>query len=137
MQPGPVRREAHEWGEAPTPYEEIGGEERVRELAERFYDRIDASAPTLRAMVPRDDTNSRRKLFEFFSGWMGGPPRYVEKRGHPRLRMRHLPFSIGEEEVEDWLRCMGEALDEMDVTGPLRAFLDAQFDQSARWMRNR
>ena len=110
--------------------------ERVRDLVEHFYDRVDDSAPTLRAMLPKNDRISRDKLYEFLSGWMGGPPLYVEKRGHPRLRMRHLPFQIGTYEIDEWLRCMGKALDTCEVDGPLRPFLDAQFFQSAHWMRN-
>ena len=62
-------------------------------------DRVDASAPVLRAMLPKDDSVSRTKLYEFLSGWMGGPNLYIEKRGHPRLRMRHFPFAIGRDEV--------------------------------------
>lgn len=137
MMPDAPRSTTFPWGEAPSPYEEIGGDAVVRDLAERFYDRIDASAPTLRAMLPKDDSVSRQKLYEFLCGWMGGPNLYVEKRGHPRLRMRHFPFPIGTEEIEEWLRCMGEAMDELAVTGPLRAFLDDRFTQSAHWMRNR
>ena len=124
------------WGPEATPYEAFGGDDRVRELVERFYDRVDASAPTLRAMLPRDDTLSRQKLYEFLSGWMGGPQLYVNKRGHPRLRMRHLPFPIGNDEVLEWLRCMNEALDELEITGTLRAFLDERLEVSAHWMRN-
>ena len=60
------------WCRAP-PYDEIGGDGTVRELADAFYDRVDASAPVLRAMLPRDDSISRTKLYEFLSGWMGGP----------------------------------------------------------------
>jgi hemoglobin len=138
MQPDPtVRSEPKPWGDAATPYEALGGAEGVRGLVDRFYDRVDASAPTLRAMLPRDDSVSRDKLFEFLSGWTGGPDLYVDKRGHPRLRMRHFPFAIGLDEVEEWLRCMGEALDDCDVRGPLREFLDTRFHQSAHWMRNR
>ena len=135
--PDAPREEPRPWGDAPTPYSAIGGEGGVRTLVETFYDKVDATAPTLRAMLPRDDTGSRQKLFEFLSGWMGGPNLYVEKRGHPRLRMRHVPFAIGLAEVEEWLRCMGEALDETGVDGRLRDFLDARFAQSAHWMRNR
>lgn len=137
MMPDASRRTTFPWGEAESPYEEIGGASAVRSLADHFYDRIDASAPTLRAMLPRDDSVSREKLFEFLSGWMGGPNLYMDKRGHPRLRMRHLPFPIGTEEVEEWLRCMGEAMDELAIAGPLRAFLDDRFTHSAHWMRNR
>ena len=124
------------WGPEATPYEAFGGDERVRELVERFYDKVDATAPTLRAMLPKDDTVSRQKLYEFLSGWMGGPPLYTTKRGHPRLRMRHMPFPIGESEVLEWLRCMGETLDEMSVDGTIREFLDDRFETSAHWMRN-
>lgn len=125
------------WGDAATPYEAIGGDTVVRSLVEHFYDRVDASAPTLRAMLPKDDTISRQKLYEFLSGWMGGPALYIEKRGHPRLRMRHFPFAIGLDEVHEWLRCMNEALDEVGVSGRLRTYLDEQFHRSAHWMRNR
>ena len=124
------------WGKEATPYDAIGGDAAVRRLCDAFYDRVEASAPTLRAMLPRDDSNSRQKLYEFLSGWMGGPPLYMEKRGHPRLRMRHLPFEIGTAEVDEWLRCMDEALDELNVTGALRAYLNEQFHRSAHWMRN-
>lgn len=124
------------WGEEATPYEALGGDARVRQLSERFYDRVDAGAPGLRAMLPKDDSISRTKFYEFLSGWMGGPALYMEKRGHPRLRMRHMPFPIGTAEIEDWLRCMSEALDELEVTGRLRTYLDAQFSHSAHWLRN-
>lgn len=125
------------WGSHATPYEAIGGDVAVRDLVKRFYDRIDATAPTLRAMLPRDDSTSRVKLYEFLCGWLGGPPRYIEKRGHPRLRMRHFPFAIGDDEVAQWLRCMSETLDEVGVDGGLRRFLDEQFAQSAAHLRNR
>ena len=124
------------WGDSATPYEELGGDARVRELVDRFYDIVDASAPTLRAMLPKNDSTSRTKLYEFLSGWMGGPPLYIEKRGHPRLRMRHFPFAIGLAEVEEWLRCMGQAMDEAGIDGQLRVYLDEQFHRSAHWMRN-
>lgn len=130
------QRSGNPWGEGKTPYEAIGGDARVRLLADTFYDRIDASAPTLRAMLPKNDAISRDKLHEFLSGWMGGPQLYVEKRGHPRLRMRHFPFAIGVAEVEEWLRCMGEAMDEIGVDGQLRTFLDERFNHSAHWMQN-
>ena len=125
------------WGDAATPYDALGGDLEVRRLCELFYDRINETAPTLRSMLPKDDSVSRDKLYEFLSGWLGGPALYVEKRGHPMLRMRHMPFSIGPTEGEEWLRCMGESLDEMDVAGPLRSYLNAQFRRSAQWMENR
>ena len=109
----------------------------MRELIEAFYDRVDAEFPVLRAMLPRDDSGSRQKLFEFFSGWLGGPDLYVEKRGHPKLRMRHFPFSIGAAEAAEWMRCMRIAMGEAGVTGELRAYLDTRLGSLATHMVNR
>ena len=128
--------EGHLWGAADTPYEELGGEARLRALCEAFYDRIEAESPVLRAMLPRDTSTSRQKLFEFLSGWLGGPQLYVEKRGHPRLRMRHLPFVIGEAEADEWVRCMEAAMDDVAVTGELRRFLTSRLHLSAHHLRN-
>ena len=108
----------------------------LRELVDRFYDLIRDDSPLLRAMHPHEDTNSRRNLFEFLSGWMGGPNLYIERKGHPRLRMRHLPFAIGEAEAEEWIRCMRGALDTVGVIEPLRGYLDARLEQTAHQMRN-
>jgi len=124
------------WGRAATPYEEIGGEDAVRRLVETFYDRIDADSPELRAMLPRDDSGSRQKLYEFLSGWLGGPQLYIERRGHPKMRLRHLPFAIGPSEAEEWLRCMGDAMDDCGVDGALRHYLDVRFQQMALHMVN-
>ena len=125
------------WGDAATPYDEMGGEERVRALAEAFYDVIDEESPVLRAMLPRDTTGSRQKLFEFLSGWMGGPPLYWERRGHPRLRMRHAPFEIGADEAREWGRCMETAVDRLGVAGALRSFLVAELSRAALQLQNR
>lgn len=119
-----------------TPYDALGGEAAVRKLVECFYDRMKAGYPRLRALHPPDDSGSRRKLFEFLSGWLGGPPLYVERYGHPRLRARHAPFPIDQQGVDDWLACMRESMDECGVTGALRAFLDARFTHTANFMRN-
>ena len=124
------------WGNAATPYEELGGEDRLRQLVDTFYDNMDAGSPVLRAMHPADDSNSRRNLFEFLSGWMGGPDLYTQRKGHPRLRMRHLPFVIGSYEAEEWMRCMRSAFDEMGVSEPLRGYLDVRLEQTADHVRN-
>lgn len=128
--------QAQAWGSAASPYEELGGDERVRALVDAFYDRISADA-LMAEMHPDDLTESREKLFEFLSGWLGGPQLYVAKRGHPRLRMRHMPFAIGERAVEAWLGCMRGALDDLGVGGQLRAFLESRFEHTARFMQNR
>lgn len=124
------------WGVGSSPYEAIGGDEPIRALTDAFYDRIEAESPSLRAMLPRSTATSRDKLYEFLSGWMGGPQRYLEKRGHPRLRMRHFPFSIGEAEADEWVRCMELAMDDIGVGGPLRTFLSERFHMSAHHVRN-
>jgi hemoglobin len=111
----------------------------VRELAERFYGHMDRDErfAVIRDLHPPDLTESREKFFEFLSGWLGGPPLYMSRRGHPRLRMRHAPFPIGERERDQWLACMAVALDELGIDGDLRAFLDARFAHVADFMRNR
>ena len=133
--PEPTTR--HPWGEAPTPYEEIGGDGVVRSLVERFYDLVEAESPHLRAMLPNDTATSRQKLYEFLSGWLGGPQLYTERRGHPRLRLRHMPFDIGTSEAEEWMRCMRKAVGEVGIEGPVAVFLEAELGQTAFGLRNR
>lgn len=103
------------WGDATTPYEEIGGGHRVRELANAFYDVIEEQSPTIRAMLPANTRNTREKFSMYLSGWLGGPPLYEEKWGHPRLRMRHMPFPIGAGEATEWMRCMRTAMDRVGI----------------------
>lgn len=130
-QPQPLYSQDH------TPYDDLGGESAVRTLTDAFYDRIRDTSPLLREMHPPDDAESRQKLFEFLSGWLGGPQLYIEKHGHPRLRMRHMPFPIDDRAVEEWLRCMHDAMDECGVQEPLRGFLSQRFTHTAHFMRNR
>ncbi len=137
MMPSKPTGTAHPWGTADTPYLEMGGEEAVRALSETFYDVIEEDSPTLRAMLPANTTNTRRKLFMYLSGWLGGPPLYEEKWGHPRLRMRHMPFSIGDDEAAEWMRCMRIAMDRVEIGEPLRTFLEERFRPLAEHMRNR
>ena len=119
-------------------YELIGGEAGLRSLVDRFYDLMDSSpeAAGIRAIHPRSLTRSREKLFMFLSGWSGGPQLYVEKFGHPRLRMRHMPFSIGAAERDQWLWCMNKALDESQIDPRVVEFLRARFAEVADAMRN-
>jgi hemoglobin len=127
----------HPWGDAETPYVEIGGEASVRMLAEAFYDVIEDESPVLRDMLPSNTANTRKKFFMYLTGWLGGPPLYEQKHGHPRLRMRHMPFSIGAEEAAEWMRCMRIAMDRTGLEDPIRAFLDERFEPLAQHMRNR
>ncbi|GAB5541162.1 MAG: group II truncated hemoglobin [Sandaracinaceae bacterium] len=121
-----------------APYERLG-EEGVRRLVDRFYDRMDTlpEAAEVRAMHPRDLRGSREKLFWFLSGWLGGPPLYVEKKGHPRLRARHLPFAIDDAARDQWMLCMRQALAEVVEDAELSAYLERQLGRVADHMRNR
>jgi hemoglobin len=117
----------------------LGGEAGVRRLVDRFYDLMETApeAATVRALHPELLEGSREKLFLFLTGWSGGPQLYVERYGHPRLRMRHLPFSIGERERDEWLWCMDKALAETDLQPEVRDFLSSRFHAIADHMRNR
>lgn len=111
-----------------TPYEVFGGAEGIRGLVDRFYDLMDLEeyAAGVRALHPGSLDGSRDKLFEYLSYWLGGPQDYVEKRGHPRMRARHMPFAIGDAERDAWLACMRRAAAETLPETPERArFLDA------------
>ncbi|MDQ3006638.1 MAG: group II truncated hemoglobin [Chloroflexota bacterium] len=123
----------------PTLYELIGGESGLRKLVERFYDLIDSApeAAQIRALHPKSLKGSCEKFFMFLSGWSGGPALYMEKYGHPRLRMRHVPFSIGELERDQWIWCMNKALDEMQLDAPVLQHLKARFAEAADFLRNR
>lgn len=122
-----------------TPFEWMGGEDRVRALVDRFYDLMDIESGyrVLRASHGSTLESAREKLFWFLCGWLGGPDHYQERFGHPRLRMRHMPFSIGIEERDQWLACMAQAMTETGVDPVLRERLQQSFFQTADWMRNR
>ena len=130
---------AEDQEDAPLLYDIIGGEARLRELVDRFYDLMDLEPQfaALRAMHPPSLDGSRDKLFWFLSGWSGGPDHYIERFGHPRLRARHLPFSIASNERDQWLRCMALAMHELDMPDALQERLIHSFFQTADWMRNR
>jgi hemoglobin len=123
---------------AATPFEWIGGEDRVKALVERFYDLMDLEPKyaALRAAHGSHLEKARQHLFWFLCGWLGGPQHYTERFGHPRLRMRHMPFSIGIVERDQWLACMDQAMGETGVPQALRARLKDSFFQTADWMRN-
>ncbi|MCY7313576.1 MAG: group II truncated hemoglobin [Pseudoxanthomonas sp.] len=121
-----------------TPFETIGGEDKVKALVERFYDLMDLEPKysALRAAHGSELTKARQHLFWFLCGWMGGPQHYTERFGHPKLRLRHMPFSIGILERDQWLSCMEQAMAETGVDPQLLLQLKASFFQTADWMRN-
>jgi len=120
-------------------YDKLGGDAGVRTLVDRFYDLMDVlpEAKEIRALHPPDLKDSREKLYLFLSGWMGGPPLFTQKFGHPRLRARHLPFVIGNSERDQWLLCMRQALSETSLPLLTRQQLEGSFSQLADHMRNK
>ena len=122
-----------------TPYELMGGETGVRKLVDRFYDLMDEDPDYfgIRKLHAASLDGSREKLFMFLSGWLGGPPLYVNEFGHPRLRARHLPFAIAKPERDQWLACMNRAMEDTGVEPRLRQALARSFFGTADWMRNR
>lgn len=121
-----------------THFEWIGGEAKVKALTERFYDLMDLEPgyAALRTVHGSELGGAREKLFWFLCGWLGGPQHYTDRFGHPRLRMRHMPFKIGEVERDQWLACMTQAMAETGVPPELAERLKESFFKTADWMRN-
>ncbi|HBV62260.1 MAG TPA: globin [Rhodopirellula sp.] len=121
-----------------TLYEQLGSAEGVRALVDRFYELMDQlpEAKGIRDLHPADLTGSADKLYKFLSGFLGGPPLYVNEFGHPRLRARHLPFPIGVSERDQWVLCMETALQELVASDTLRETLVSYFQRTADHMRN-
>jgi hemoglobin len=125
--------------QAATHFFLIGGELAVRRLVKRFYELMDTlpEAYGIRKLHGADLSGAEQKLFMFLCGWLGGPQLYAAKFGHPRLRARHLPFPIGDDEAAQWMLCMRQAMAEVIADEDLRWSLDRAFDDLARHMRNR
>ena len=119
-------------------YRAVGEQEGIRKLVDIFYDKMDSDPEVkiIRDMHEPDLTEAREKLYEFLVGWMGGPLLYEQKHGHPRLRMRHMPFPIGETERDQWMLCMRYAMDKCEIPEDTRKQLDERFYQVADFMRN-
>ena len=122
-----------------SPFEQLGGEGGVRALVERFYDLMDLEPgyAELRATHGSTLDSARDKLFWFLCGWLGGPDHYQSRFGHPRLRARHLPFSIGILERDQWVACMDQAMGDTGIDPALHQRLNQSFFETADWMRNR
>lgn len=122
-----------------TPFEQMGGAEGIAALVNRFYDRMDTSpeTATIRKLHAASLKSSREKLTLYLTGWTGGPPVYVERFGQPMLRARHLPFSIGEKERDEWLWCMDQSLDAHPMPDDLRETIRGKLHALADHMRNR
>lgn len=121
-----------------TPYELIGGEPAVKQLVHRFYELMDElpEAYAVRQLHPESLAGSEEMLFEYLSGWLGGPNLYIAKKGHPRLRMRHAPYAIAARERDEWMLCMTQALTEQVGDKGFRQALLNQFSELASHMIN-
>ena len=128
----------------PTVFELVGGQRFFEDLVDRFYKAVETD-PVLRPLYPRDLGPSRVRLAGFLAQYWGGPPRYTETRGHPRLRLRHMPFAIGWAEREAWMEHMTAALDAATVadgTGrglpdEIRRLMFEHFDNAATFLVNK
>ena len=98
-----------------TFYEAVGGEPTFRKLVAKFYEGV-ATDPVLRPLYPEEDLGpAEERLRLFLMQYWGGPTTYSQRRGHPRLRMRHAPFKIGPTERDAWLRHMRAAVDSLNL----------------------
>ena len=122
-----------------TPYELVGGEAGVRRLAERFYEIMDQEpgASRIRAMHGGDLAPIKQLLFEFLSGWLGGPALYFERPEHRCIMSAHRPYPIGDAERDEWMMCMRRAMFDCDITGDMYALLDQAFLRMASAFRTR
>jgi hemoglobin len=125
-------------GETTTLYEAIGGDAAVRGLASRFYRLMETmpEAARCRAIHPADLSGSEEKFYEYLTGWLGGPPLYTDKRGHPMLRRRHFAAPIGPAERDEWLACFTLALEEAVPSAALRQIILEPVTRLAHHMQN-
>jgi hemoglobin len=117
-------------------FDAVGGAATFERLADNFYNRV-GDDPTLRPMYPADLTESKRTLALFLIQYWGGPTTYSQERGHPRLRMRHMPFSIGQPERDAWMRHMTAAVKDEHFPPEIEEALLSYFDRVATFMMNR
>jgi hemoglobin len=117
-------------------YETLG-EERLRALIAAFYRRVREDDILGPLYPPNDWEGAEKRLGDFLIGRFGGPQTYIEERGHPRLRMRHVNFGIGLAERDRWLELMGQAINETEIPADVSPTLTAFFAQVADFMRNR
>jgi hemoglobin len=118
-----------------TVFDRLGGQAYFDGLVERFYEGV-ASDPVLRPLYPENLDEPRRHLALFLGQYWGGPAAYNEERGHPRLRMRHVPFVIGLTERNAWLAHMTAAVESSGAPAEIQAELIEYFDMASRSLIN-
>jgi hemoglobin len=116
-------------------YEFVGGATTFQRLVDEFYARVEQD-PLLRPMFPADLEPGKRHQYLFLMQYFGGPRDYNELRGHPRLRMRHAPFPIGQAERDAWLKHMLAAVDVVGIAEPARSIMREYFTNTATAMMN-
>lgn len=121
------------------PYDRMGGEEAVRRVVDRFYDIMDSApeAAGIRAMHATDLSPMRQRLFEFLSGWLGGPSLYYQRPDAKCIVSAHRAFAIGAAERDAWMMCMRRAMEDCGVAEDLRKLLDPALLRMAEAFRNR
>ena len=117
-------------------YERAGGDEPFRKLVDIFYRNVMAD-PRINHMFPPDLEPGKKWQFLFITQYFGGPTRYIEERGHPRLRMRHMPFAIGTSERDAWAEAMLSAIDEVGFEPEIADIMRNYFTSTATFMMNR
>ncbi len=118
-----------------TLYERVGGETTFRRLVDNFYARVEAD-PVLRPLFPAELEAGKHWQFLFLMQYFGGPPQYAVERGHPRLRLRHMPFVIDQTAREHWLAHMLAAVDEVGIREPMRSEMRTYFERASEFMIN-
>lgn len=118
-----------------TIYDLVGGDDTFQRLVNSFYGKLEAD-DKLRAMFPDDMEPGKRWQFLFLVQYFGGPASYGDERGHPRLRMRHMPFPIDNDARNRWLGYMLEAIDEVGIAEPARGFMRDYFERASAMMVN-
>jgi hemoglobin len=122
-----------------TPYAMMGGAATVRQVVNRFYDIMDSDpeAARVRAMHANDLSEMRERLFEFLSGWLGGPPLYFQRPDRKCIVSAHRPFAIGERERDEWMMCIRRAMEDCGVPAEVRTLLDKPLLRMCEAFRNR
>ncbi|MBU8906908.1 globin [Desertibacillus haloalkaliphilus] len=118
-----------------TPYDLVGGNQTIEKLVDAFYHRV-SHHPDLAPIFPDDLTETARKQKQFLTQFLGGPTLYSDEHGHPMLRARHMPFKITPTRATAWLNCMKEAMDEVELHGPLRDQIFSRLTFTAHHMVN-
>jgi hemoglobin len=117
-------------------YQQIG-EDGFARLVRAFYAQVPDDDVLAPMYASRDLAGAEARLRDFLIGRFGGPERYIQQRGHPRLRMRHAPFPIDQRARDRWVQLMTRALDETALPAESDAILRAFFDQTATFLMNR